>query len=140
MADWQYTSWGWTPDQVFSSLPADSEPTVFEPSKETPFGDVKIAAHHTAVGKAGYVSFAFLDDRLSAVMFAFVSDEHTLVLLQDHLGVPVLVPDGDELQEQVWMWRREASGDNVRYIRYPASLFPDVLVYTPIMPADASGL
>lgn len=141
-ADWQYTSWGDAPDQVVAAGPDMADLKLSATGSDTPFGRVMINGSYAAMGLHGYVSFAFHEDRLSGVIFRFAGKDSAsvLMMLQDQYGAPDMEPTAIRGPEQIWFWRDEASGNNVRYIHVPASLEPDALVYTPISSGDLSGL
>jgi len=140
-ADWQYTHWGMSVSEVRAAAP-DPVAEAPEGGAASPLGVVRLAAAYQAMGLEGRVAFAFQEDSLSAVVFAFVGkdDERVLFLLQDRYGAPVSSPAPDDRRELVWLWRDDPSGNNVRYIHFPGSLDPDMIVYTPIHSAGSGGL
>lgn len=143
MADWQYTHWGMTLSELQDAAPADI--VMFPEIENTapmPLGAVRAQAKYEASGLSGFVSFAFKDDRLSAVAFSFVGKDADLLVmqLQDQYGGPIAQPDIAEAREKIWHWRDERAGNNVRFIHYPGSLDPDLLLYTPLTINPDTGL
>lgn len=143
LADWQYTHWGMTLSELQDVAPSDAMMLPETDSAlSTPFGAVRAQAKYEASGLSGFVSFAFKDDKLSAVAFSFVGKDADLLVmqLQDQYGGPIAQPDMAEAREKIWHWRDEKGGNNVRFVHYPGSLDPDLLLYTPLRIDSDTGL
>lgn len=142
LADWQSTSWGMSVEEVQSVVGTDLIVFKADEVYETPFGDVSAFIKYETAGLKGYVSFAFDSEKLAGVVFAFSGkdDQAVFAMLQDQYGAPDQIPSSEDRRELIWFWRDEATENNIRFVHYPASLEPDLIIYSPIRSAEQSGL